>query len=146
MQRLDGEGLGGELIRRDEGLRLEPYPDTPGTIAIGYGRNLTLRGISRDEAEVLLRNDMAAAVDAVRSLFSVATLERMGAARQAALISMAHQLGMAGLGKFARMRLALDAGDWERAAVEALDSVWAREQTPARARRMAEILRCGEVG
>lgn len=59
---------------------------------------------------------------------------------QRALGSMAYQLGPAGVMKFKRMLAALAAGDRETAADEALDSTWSR-QTPARARRIAALIR-----
>lgn len=136
--------LARDVIRREEGLKLKPYADSGETVAIGYGRNLTLRGISHFEAELLLSNDVDVAYSAVRDLFSPATLSRMGEARVAVLVSMAHQLGAAGLARFRLMRAALEICDWGGAAREALDSRWAT-QTPARARRVAEVLESGEI-
>jgi len=46
-----------ELIR-DEGLRLLPYTDTVGKLTIGVGRNLTDKGISNEEARLLLDSDI----------------------------------------------------------------------------------------
>jgi lysozyme len=48
-----------DVLKRDEGLRLKPYQDTVGKWTIGYGRNLDDRGISKYEAEAMLRNDVA---------------------------------------------------------------------------------------
>jgi lysozyme len=56
----DVDALTADLIR-DEGLKLKPYTDTVGKLTIGIGRNLTDRGISRQEALVLARNDVDAA-------------------------------------------------------------------------------------
>ena len=47
-----------DLISKHEGLRLFPYADTVGKLTIGFGRNLTDIGISRDEADALLTNDL----------------------------------------------------------------------------------------
>lgn len=134
--------LAERLIRREEDLRLTAYPDRGGTSAIGYGRNLTTRGISEDEAELMLRNDLADAARAVERALSARALEHMGPARRAVLMSMAHQLGAQGLLGFKRMRDALEHGAWEAAASHALDSQWAK-QTPARAARVAATLRGG---
>mgnify|MGYP006208816685 CR=1 FL=1 len=43
---------------RDEGLRLKPYRCTADKLSLGYGRNLDDVGISEDEAEYLLANDI----------------------------------------------------------------------------------------
>lgn len=63
-------------------------------------------------------------------------------ARQRALLNMSYQLGVAGLLRFPAMLRALQAGKNEEAADEAMDSLWAR-QTPARAARIAEMIRKG---
>lgn len=57
---MSGEVLAALLddLRRDEGLRLKPYTDTAGKLTIGYGHNLTDRGITRAQAEALLRDDV----------------------------------------------------------------------------------------
>jgi len=62
--------------------------------------------------------------------------------RQDALINMAFQLGVNGLLKFKNMLRCLEAGDYEGAAKEALDSRWAK-QTPQRAARVALQLEQG---
>lgn len=134
-----------KIIKDDEGLKLKPYPDARDTIAIGYGRNLSLRGISTFEAEVLLGNDLDIAYETVRSIASPRAFEQLGPARVAALMSMAHQLGPSGLRSFRRMWAAIERGDWRHAAHEARDSTWAR-QTPVRAVRTAAILESGIVG
>lgn len=63
-------------------------------------------------------------------------------ARQRALLNVSYQLGVAGLLGFPAMLRALQAGRNEEAADEAMDSLWAR-QTPARAARIAEMIRKG---
>jgi len=136
--------LAKQLIQTEEGLNLKIYPDSKATWAIGWGRNLSLKGISKDEADLLLTNDLKGNQEAVDRLFSDSALSCMGEARQAVLMSMAHQLGAFGLSKFRRMIAALDQGDWVAASQEALDSQWAR-QTPARAQRAAEVLKTGKL-
>ena len=45
--------------------------------------------------------------------------------------------------KFKRMLAAIEKGDWDTAALEALNSKWA-DQVGARAKEIAEMLRTGE--
>ena len=52
---------------------------------------------------------------------------------------MAYQLGVNGVGNFSKMLNALESGDRETAAIEALDSKWAT-QTPERAERVANMI------
>ena len=42
----------------DEGKRLKLYHDSRGIASIGIGRNLVANGISEDEAQLMLTNDM----------------------------------------------------------------------------------------
>jgi len=63
--------------------------------------------------------------------------------RQAVLVDMAFNLGRAGLASFQKMRAALALGDFERAAAEMLDSLWAR-QVGRRARELAEMMQTGQ--
>ena len=57
-----------------------------------------------------------------------------------ALLNMAYQLGVDGLLKFTRTLATIKAGDRKLAAEQALESKWAK-QTPARARRVAALIR-----
>ena len=57
------------LLTRHEGRRPFPYLDTAGKLTIGVGRNLTDRGLSSAEIDLLLANDIAAARAACRRLF-----------------------------------------------------------------------------
>ena len=60
--------------------------------------------------------------------------------RQAALLSMAFNLGAPRLAKFHKMRAAIAADDWQAVAAEALASKWAG-QLPQRAAEIARLLR-----
>jgi len=126
-----------ELIAQHEGCKLKPYEDTLGVLTIGYGRNLT-RGISRDEAEMLMRNDLRSVRTAADKFEWFPGLSEV---RQAVVLDMHYQLGGRGFRKFKKLRRAIDASDWPTAADEMLDSTWAREQTPTRAKRLAKMMR-----
>ena len=124
-------------LQAAEGFRPLPYRDSRGVLTVAYGRNLRV-GFTRAEGLYLLRSMLArneAALVAHWPSFSALPL----AAREAVL-EMVYNLGPGGVLGFRKMRAALEAGDFERAADEVLDSLWAR-QTPARAKRVAEALR-----
>ena len=128
-------------LERHEGLRLKPYRDTVGKLTIGYGRNLEDVGISRDEAEFMLDND----IDQVeRQLETVDEYRDLDAVRQAVIANMAFNLGFAGLMGFKNMWAAIGRRDWESASEEMLNSKWAR-QVGVRAVELSEIMRTGEV-
>lgn len=45
-------------LSRDEARKRFPYTDTKGKITIAVGRNLTDRGLSEDEIDLMLHNDI----------------------------------------------------------------------------------------
>lgn len=124
-----------DLIR-DEGLRLKPYRDTVGKLTIGVGRNLDDVGITETEARVLLANDIAAAESALRRSFPWFLAAPEGVQR--GLTNMAFNMGLPRLLGFQNMLKALAAGDYQKAALEALDSAWAK-QVGARAVRISNL-------
>lgn len=134
---MNHETLHADLIR-DEGIRLKPYTDSVGKLTIGIGRNLDDRGISLLEAKQLLENDIAAVVEELDN--RLGWWKGLSEPRQRALANMAFNMGVPRLLGFEKMLRALEAGDGEKAALEALDSRWAR-QVGDRAQRIAELLR-----
>lgn len=125
---------------RDEGLRLKPYTDTVGKLTIGVGRNLDDRGITEDEAMYLLRNDIMIAVDDLDR--NVPWWRGLPDGPRRALVNMSLNLGWPRLSGFRNMLMALEAGDYDTAATEALDSKWAR-QVGDRAERLSTLIRGG---
>jgi lysozyme len=128
------------LVEHHEGLRRKPYTDTVGKLTIGYGRNLSDRGISREEADLLLEQDLFSARADARTL---SWYRHLNVPRQAVILDMLHNLGSVRFRTFYRMQLALIAQNYPAAAMEMLDSRWAR-QVGHRARRLATIMRRGE--
>lgn len=130
-----------DLLRLHEGLRLKPYLDTVGKLTIGHGRNLTDRGITEDEAALLLANDLA---EAWQGLVARASWVRdLDPVRQAVLIDMAVNLGLDGLLKFRRTLASVQSGRYVDAARQMLESQWAG-QVGSRATRLAQMMRFGQ--
>ena len=111
-----------QLIRH-EGLMLKPYRDSMGILTIGVGRNLDDVGITRDEAIMMLNHDIDTARADLARVFP--WTQNLDPVRLDALTNMVFNLGIGRLRGFARMLLALQAGDWNEAAQQALDSKWA---------------------
>ncbi len=129
-------------LKRHEGFSSKPYICPGGYLTIGYGRNLDANGITKEEAERLLRNDIEQAeLDAFKFLGQ--NVESMSAARRGALINMAFNLGAARLGAFEKFRAALLDKDWERAAKEMEGSKW-YSQVGNRAKQLVIQMRTGE--
>lgn len=146
-------------IEAEEGRRAGVYLDHLGNRTIGVGFNL-----ERDDAEQLLSSvgaDFAAILDGsqqlteeqIDQLYQITFQEAVEAAgrvvpgfeelsedQQHVLVDMAFQLGERGLSKFDKMLTAIKAGDFQTAAMELLDSRYAK-QVPSRARRNADRLK-----
>ena len=123
-----------------EGLRLKPYRCTAGKLTIGVGRNLDDKGITYDEAMILLRNDIA---EVTAQLERFDWFRALGPVRRKVLIDMCFNLGMAGLMGFQKMIEALNRADYEAAADEMVYSRWYR-QVGERGRRLERMMRTGE--
>nr|WP_136252862.1 glycoside hydrolase family protein [Ningiella ruwaisensis] len=130
-----------EQIKLHEGLRLKPYKCTAGYLTIGYGRNLESKGISADEAEEMLLNDVS---DVEQSLARHELLSsKHNDARRAVVINMAFNLGVAGLLAFKKTLDAYRNQQYLTASIEMLDSKWAK-QVGMRAKVLSEQMRTGE--
>lgn len=127
-------------LTRDEGLRLRPYLDTVGKTTIGVGRNLTDRGITRAEADVLLANDVGLCELDLDS--HVSWWRLMTDARQRGLLNMCFNLGWPTLATFRTTLGHLQAGRYDDASTTVLQSKWAT-QVGMRAVRISEQFRVG---
>ena len=107
------------------------------------GPRRTGDGITEEEAEDLLANDLIKFEAAARRVGGDNIWSLLNQVRREALIEMAFNMGAGNLARFKRMINALMAEDYEAAATQALDSKWA-DQVGKRADRIAERIRTGE--
>lgn len=124
----------------EEGWKAKVYLDQKGIATVGVGRNLQGKGLSWDEIDYLLSNDMRDAETELRAIFP--NLDDFTSRRQIALVSVM----FAGVGTFLtfkKMIAAIRAGDWKEAAAQLLDSKYAKVDVPARATRLAKMLEEG---
>lgn len=124
----------------EEGKRSHPYMDTVGKITIGVGRNLTDNGLRDDEIDLMLDNDMHDAEIDARVLFQ--SFDSLSDARKAVLVDMAFNLGRQRLAGFGRFRSAVEMGEYEQAADDMLESLWAT-QVGQRAIKLSNMMRKG---
>jgi lysozyme len=130
-----------EQLKRHEGFRSKPYKCSAGKLTIGYGRNLDDVGINQSEALELLRQDVARARKDVLKHISGADL--LDDVRLNVLINMCFNLGIYKLLLFRKTLRAVQDFDFDKAAEEMLNSVWAN-QVGVRATELAEQMRTGE--
>lgn len=145
-----------EQLRRHEGEELEPYQDTVGKWTVGIGRNFDDVGFSTDElreligegissqlSETLLENDIKVAQDELEKVFDAEVLDGLDDARHNVLINMIFNMGRPRLSQFRMMIAAVNAGDWNEAADQMIDSRWYR-QVGNRAVELVAQMRTGD--
>lgn len=153
-----------QMIKRDEGEKLELYLDTEGYQTIGVG-HLCVMSSSREKAvahldKILGRSTHGRITQQESTLLfnqdvqkSLREIERTGLmdiytasneARRAALVNLMFNLGGPRLLGFRNALKAWRAKDYQKAADEFLDSRWAR-QVKSRSVRVTECIRNGNM-
>lgn len=125
-----------------EGLRLKPYHDTVGKLTIGVGRNLTDVGISALEAYALLDHDIDRAIIALVGKFP--WLDEQDPVRQAVLVELAFNMGIASLAGFTNTLAAFRLNDYPKAADGLKKSKWYRQVQASRSARLISMTLTGE--
>jgi len=135
-----------DQLKRDEGLRLDPYQDSLGFWTVGYGHKMGSNehypaGISQEEAEMLLQTDLQRCTLALNA--ALPWIAGLDDPRQGVLQNMAYNLGVHGLLGFKQTLACVEIGEYETAAKNMLASKWASQVGP-RAMRLAAQMRDGE--
>lgn len=128
------------MLIEHEGFRLKLYKCTAGKNTIGAGRNLDDVGISREEGLFLCDNDIKRSRAEALSAFP--WYPRMNQPRQDVVASMIFNLGLLGFLKFRKTIIHLECACYDKAAVEMLDSLWAK-QVGQRAIFLSVMMRTG---
>ena len=127
-------------LKRHEGLELMPYKCTSGKTTIGVGRNLEDIGITEEEAELLLLNDIGRVK---QELVNDQWYMNLDPVRKAVIENMSFNLGYPTLKKFQNMISSISQGDYETASKEMLNSRWSK-QVGQRSIELAEQMRTGQ--
>lgn len=136
-----GHAQGVDQIKRDEGLMLKAYKDSNGW-AIGYGHTSDVSQgdhITLQEAKRLFLLDLVVARKNARRI--IPNFDDLAPQVQNVFVNMAFQLGGKGLSEFDEMIEAIEVNDWPKVIREMLNSDWAKNDSPKRARRLAKIVR-----
>lgn len=137
--------LAAEKLIEWEGYEQFAYHCTEGALTLGIGRVIEKGkgpGISLEEAKYLLENDISRVEAELKKAYDP-WYSALSEGRRTVLVSMAFQLGLAGLAGFKMALASCAEGDWEGAKENFMDSKWAREQTPNRAKKVCELLIAG---
>lgn len=79
------------LVKEHEPFRAVPHKNSSNCQIIGYGTNLTERGITREEAELLVRRDL---ISVMARLELASYWPRLDVNRRAALLDFALSIGL----------------------------------------------------
>lgn len=142
------ESLRDQIIRHEgtgpvENGRFMPYLDTVAKWTIGYGRNLTDRGVSKSEALMMLDNDIQDATDDL--ITALPWTAKLDFPRKSVLINMTFNMGINRLLGFKNTLMAIEDGRWKDAHDHMLDSRWEKQVGP-RAIELARQMLTGEMG
>lgn len=125
----------------DEDVKLHPYKDTKGFLTIGVGRNLTVDGISYDEAMILLKDDIESSTHDLD--VNIPWWTQLDDVRQRVLADMCFNMGIEGLLGFHKMLNYARTGEYDLAADEMANSEW-NEEVKERARMLEQMMRTGK--
>lgn len=130
-----------EMLERHEGYRPTPYIDSLGVQTIGIGHNLH-KPLTHAAIMQIFHDDVTDAKN--DCLHAFPWFSDLSEARQAVLINMCFNLGLLKLQKFVKFLHAVERGNYDTAAEEMLDSLWAK-QVKGRAVELATLMRGSEA-
>lgn len=128
-------------LRRHEGVKNTLYKCTSDKWTIGVGRNLEDVGLSEEEIDMLLQNDITRTEELLDEYMD--WWSDLDYVRQDAMINFVFNVGIGTAMKFKKAMTALEEGDYEIAADEMMDSNWSK-QVGDRAVEVTEMIRTGE--
>lgn len=128
-------------LETDELRSKKIYTDTVGKVSGGIGRNLTDRGFSDDEIDLMYANDIKMAERDARSL--VPGFDRLDDVRQEIVVNLSFNMGYNRLSGFKKFLAAINSSDFNEAADELKDSKW-YGQVGQRAVRLVNAMRSGK--
>jgi len=130
-----------ETLRRHEGVKNTLYKCTSDKWTIGVGRNLEDVGISDDEIDYLLENDIERTEELLDEYME--WWRDLDSVRQEAMVNFVFNVGIGTAQKFKKAIAALQEQDYDTAADEMMDSNWSK-QVGQRAEEVTEMIRTGE--
>jgi lysozyme len=133
-----------KMLKRHEGVKSHAYQCTAKRWTIGVGRNIDADGgigLSEEEIDYLLRNDIRRIVDELDGEYP--WFKELDATRKDAMVDISFNLGATRLRGFKKALAAMAAKDYRTAAIEFLDSRWAR-QVGTRALELVDLIEHGD--
>ena len=125
-------------IKKHEGFRSTVYKCSEGFDTIGYGFAIKDLILDKAIAEMILDRKLKALTENINNKFD--WFNESPQKVQDVVSNMCYQIGLSGFSKFKKTIYYLETEQYEEAADEMLDSLWAR-QTPNRANELSNIIR-----
>lgn len=136
-----------EQLKIDEGVKYEIYRDHLGYLTFGIGHLITEKDpefgqpikteVSADRVNEVFNADVQKYINETKKVFP--DLESKPETIQLVLVNMCFNLGAPRLEKFRKFITAINDQQWAEAAVEMMDSRWARQVGP-RAERLRDVV------
>jgi lysozyme len=137
-----------EQLKIDEGVKYEVYDDHLGYKTFGIG-HLVVEGdeehgkpvgtpVSEDRVNSVFDSDVATYVSEAKKVFP--DLDSLPEEAQQVIVNMCFNMGAPRLGQFKKFIGGVNSGDWNTAAVEMMDSRWAK-QVGVRADRLRDRIK-----
>ena len=125
-------------IKKHEGFRSTVYKCSEGFDTIGYGFAIKDLILDKAIAEMILDRKLKALTENINNKFDwfYNSPEQV----KNVVTNMCYQIGLSGFSKFKKTIYYLETEQYEEAADEMLDSLWAK-QTPNRAKELSEIIK-----
>ena len=127
-----------DSIKQGEGYRAKVYKCTEGYDTIGYGFAIKDLELDEEVCDLILDKKLDKLIDATNNKFPF--LRELPQDKCEVVFEMVYQLGLNGVSKFKKMLKALEDKDYDKASVEMLDSLWAK-QTPNRAKKLSNQMK-----
>lgn len=132
-----------DYIKFNEGLKLKLYKCTAGKLSCGFGRNIEDNGISKDEAELMLKNDIEVCKDDLYGIFGFQIFLLLPDKCKLVLYDLIYNLGRSRFLTFKKTIQAIKNKDFEEAAKQIKDSRY-YNQVRSRAERNIKLMK-GEL-
>ena len=137
-----------DTLKIDEGVKYEIYNDHLGYPTFGIGHLVVESDeehgkpvgtpVSEDRVNSVFEKDVAIMIDEAKKIFP--NLDELPEEAQQVIVNMTFNMGRPRLSQFKKFIAGVNAGDWNKAAVEMMDSRWAK-QVGARAERLRDKIK-----
>ena len=134
-----------DTLKIDEGVKYEIYNDHLGYPTFGIGHLVVESDeehgkpvgtpVSEDRVNSVFEKDVAIMIDEAKKIFP--NLDELPEEAQQVIVNMTFNMGRPRLSQFKKFIAGVNARDWNKAAVEMMDSRWAK-QVGARAERLRD--------